>query len=355
MHLPMADPNSLSLQALIGVNPLVRIFDFILGVIFGTYFSQNKDKLQNSVSPLNATFCELASLAFVLLMVLNTSFIAENLKHFWLAGEAGSYWLRESGLVVLPFALLIFSLSLQKGILSKILSAPPLVLLGEISFALYLCHFPLIKFIYSYYPEQRSLISFVLFLAILFSISFLSFSLLESPARNYFAHLADSKKLEQVSASRLKKHIIPVSVASVILFVSCLIFTSRVALDLPIEQVRLLSQSPEERARITEIRDGLKLLEQNLKDSYDGDKSVSLIWESTINQMLDYSVLVQLSDKSGHLIHQQQLPVACHTPSRIKDQVWRQDIYLPRRACEEAHLITVTVEGTNTPIVIQKR
>lgn len=358
MHLPMADPNSLSLQALVGVNPLVRIFDFILGVIFGTYFAQNKDQLQNSVSRLNATICELISLALILLMVCNTSSIAENLKHFWLTGEAGSYWLREAGLVVLPFALLIFSLALQKGFLSKILSAPPLVLLGEISFALYLCHFPLIKYSYSYFPEQRSLISFVLFLAILFSISYLSFRLLESPARNYFARLADSKAAEPFSASRLKKHIIPVSIASALLMFSFTLYFSgdeHIEKYPVTEQLRLLSRTSEERAKTSEIRDGLKLIEQNLRGSYDGDKVILLTWESTKDQTIDYSVLIQLSDGTGHLIHQQQLPVACHTPSRIKDKVWRQDIYLPRRACEEAHLITVTVEGSNTPIVIQKR
>lgn len=89
--------------------------------------------------------------------------------------------------ITLPFA--IYALCRSKSWLSRFFCAAPFLLLGEISYSLYLLHgnlFPIfrVKFLGDFTAQTpEMLIKSACFLAILFPVSWLMYRYLEMPAR----------------------------------------------------------------------------------------------------------------------------------------------------------------------------
>jgi peptidoglycan/LPS O-acetylase OafA/YrhL len=86
----------------------------------------------------------------------------------------------------LPFLFLILSLAHSKSIITRIMSLPFLVLLGESSYSLYILQKP-INTIYTKYISTHLALSpdgrFYVFIALLIVISIISFYLIEKPGK----------------------------------------------------------------------------------------------------------------------------------------------------------------------------
>jgi peptidoglycan/LPS O-acetylase OafA/YrhL len=111
-----------AMQWLIYVFPVPRLAEFSCGMMLGLVFARSKVTL----TARTATIVESAALAFVAFAVGVSD---------WLPPAYGF-----AACALPAWCLLIFVFAQQRGAVSRLLSAPPLVLLGEASFSLYLVH-----------------------------------------------------------------------------------------------------------------------------------------------------------------------------------------------------------------------
>jgi peptidoglycan/LPS O-acetylase OafA/YrhL len=162
-------------MALAVTNPLARILEFSVGVSAYECFTQSKWRSHSG------TFLELAALALASLSVASapiiSSFVSARL------GMHLSWWLRSSA-SFLPFAILIGIFSWQEGKVSRIVGWKPVVYLGEISFALYLVHQPLISYLSGLPPWFKQLplpIQVLVFAIIVIGLSSALHHLVEKP------------------------------------------------------------------------------------------------------------------------------------------------------------------------------
>lgn len=156
------------------INPFMRIFDFILGILVFNLYENIKNK--RYISSVNFTYLEIFSLAILLLFLLFSPHIPQGYRF------SCYYWL--------PISLLILTFSFQKGVISSLLSHKKLIFLGEISFGFYMIHLLVIRYLYLIFdPYLKNnyiagiMIIIALSLTLLFSV--LSFKFYETPANKY--------------------------------------------------------------------------------------------------------------------------------------------------------------------------
>lgn len=155
------------------VNPIFRLYDFIMGILLYRFYEYIKSKQIKS-----GTRFELISIAsfFILFLFHNQApaFIINSLYY------------------MIPICLIILSISLERGKISYYLRNKIFINLGEISFAFYMFHQLVIRYylkltlhplLYNYFFDS------ILILLISITISYLSFSLFENKAN----HLLKSK------------------------------------------------------------------------------------------------------------------------------------------------------------------
>ena len=129
-----------SLMGLLYINPWVRIFEFYIGVLTCKIYMKTCNT--NAVAKLPNSFFSFAELMTVM-FDLFTMWLSPRFTDFvGLGNQVGvvlSYYLSKSG-SVFSFAFVILIFAYGKGLLHKFLSQKLFILLGEISFALYLVH-----------------------------------------------------------------------------------------------------------------------------------------------------------------------------------------------------------------------
>ncbi|WP_316396924.1 acyltransferase [Bradyrhizobium sp. 33ap4] len=163
---------------LIYANPLVRIFEFVMGVLAARLFLDRRVRFEGTLAEVSALATVVAFLVLCPAIAAMPSFIAST-------GSAFAFWFLNCGGVVF-FALLIYSLAGNAGAISRTLSARWLVFLGEISFSIYMTHQILNRAWDVYFGFLRPLptaVEFAVFWLILLTISSAMFLLVENRAR----------------------------------------------------------------------------------------------------------------------------------------------------------------------------
>jgi peptidoglycan/LPS O-acetylase OafA/YrhL len=150
-------------------NPLVRLPEFVLGVIAGRWFL-----LEGGGSRRWYAGLEAGAVAALLALLLGSVWIPYPLLH--------------NGLLAPVFAALVYALARGAGPVSRLLSTRVLVRLGAASFALYVLHVPLLAWLSRAYrvtetPPPPQPWSFAIFAALSIGVSLLVFALVEEPGR----------------------------------------------------------------------------------------------------------------------------------------------------------------------------
>jgi peptidoglycan/LPS O-acetylase OafA/YrhL len=187
-RLPAINMISPSLQTMLYVNPAARLVEFAVGVAAAFLFRDHVTKWK--LNKLSCTAAEVSVLALTATLMWHTKAIAGALGSIRLIGSAGGFWLGQTGVVILPFVLMVLVFARNGGLLSSFLSLPLFVLLGEISYAIYLFHHPLLSFHSVYLAQHRSLLDWTIFVGILLASSFLLYLVVETPFRKLGANLA---------------------------------------------------------------------------------------------------------------------------------------------------------------------
>jgi len=178
--------------ALLYISPLSRLFEFVCGIVACTYYKSEKEKTAK-LTLAGATLLELSAL---FLTIVTLWLIPVLLASPWVQAVfqvAGLEWLLGSG-GFLSFTLLILVFSWQRGLVSKLLSHPLLVLLGEISFSLYLVHSIVLKYyryhLASFISLPQNLLAAAYWLISLI-LAYLLYSAVEMPCRAFLVRLPD--------------------------------------------------------------------------------------------------------------------------------------------------------------------
>ncbi len=153
-----------NLQMAIEFTPLLRLPEFLAGVLLGRAYVQGAfNAIHGSVVAL------LSSLAIVGLLAATPS-----IPHPLVA----------NGLLMPLFAMLIVSLARGQGIVAALLSRPFMVLLGEASYGVYILQIP-VAYVLRLPPPIHSLAALCVYLVALVTASLLSWHFVETPARKF--------------------------------------------------------------------------------------------------------------------------------------------------------------------------
>jgi peptidoglycan/LPS O-acetylase OafA/YrhL len=143
--------------------PLLRIPEFLLGIVIGLKLLRSEAAGQNADSPWKAYIA-----VFGALLILSLPL---------------GVWV---SLVTIPFAVLVYELAIGDSALAKFLSTRFMVLLGSASYAVYLLQFPVrswVRVIFSYFPRALAQLGAPLTPLILVLFSVVVFKLWEEPSR----------------------------------------------------------------------------------------------------------------------------------------------------------------------------
>lgn len=173
---------SLTKTGLLYISPATRIFEFVFGICIANVWSNYKNK--GNWGRLRASLYEAMSIIAVAASMFFTPLIGDFVQ-LRFGEQAASYWLSFSG-SMFSFGLLIYVISMQRGWISVFLSHPLFVLLGEISFSIYLLHQIFLRYYVANIispPYLPKLAELAIFWSILLLASYLTWSIIETPFR----------------------------------------------------------------------------------------------------------------------------------------------------------------------------
>ncbi len=166
--------------------PIFHLPQFLMGAVTGILFLRAGETSQPASWPLRG----LGLAAFALILI---SIATVNLD----------YALVNNGLFAPLFAIIIYTLARDRGLMARVFSFRPLVVLGEASYAMYILQYPLAGW-YSrlrggtWMTTRLSVGVLTLYVVLLIGLSLSSFYLLETPMRRRI--LAFSRKIENDQA-----------------------------------------------------------------------------------------------------------------------------------------------------------
>jgi len=181
----------LTVIGLVYVSPLVRILEFFFGMAVASLCLRWRElTIVTSSNPLVWTILELFALSVTFL----SGWYGPQLARSLFDGQSQyvlAYYAEHSG-SFLAFGLLIGVLSFERGMVSRLLSIGWLVLLGEISYSIYLVHHILIRWYLAnrgtFAPVPKTMLYIAYWLAVL-SLSFIIWRMVEKPCQRWIRSL----------------------------------------------------------------------------------------------------------------------------------------------------------------------
>lgn len=166
------------------VNPITRFPDFIVGMLLFRLYDHLKNK---NITFRQGSLIEIGSIVVFMIFYLYAAEIPKVYRY------SCYYWL--------PVALILLSFSLQKGIVSRLLSNRVLVIGGEISYSFYLIHIFILTSYVEWLKESNFQIAWYISVPILFCITIL-LSLLSY----YYFEKPMAKRVKTLLIPQKKKH-----------------------------------------------------------------------------------------------------------------------------------------------------
>jgi peptidoglycan/LPS O-acetylase OafA/YrhL len=189
-----AAPLELCHEYLPYVNPLCRIFEFILGMSIADLWLRWRQTIF-SAGPVGITLIEVLALLLVIANIIMIPHLVQALPADQKPSALATWLLYSDGAPL--FGVLIFVLALQKGAVSKLLAKPLFVWLGEISYSIYLVHMTFLRYaldpdVQQSYANLNNWLAFSLYLILVLLTAHLNFAFIETPFRKLFRRLSVS-------------------------------------------------------------------------------------------------------------------------------------------------------------------
>ena len=172
------------------INPLSRTFEFLVGMTICLFWKKNI--VTRRLGFYTGTIIEITVLSLCVLSIYYTQLLIQQMPN--MIGPIWKAWLYHT-LSVPVIILLIFFMALQKGLISKILNLRFFVVLGEMSYSIFLTHY-IIIYLYTMHiesklPAQR-MEDYAFYWIVLLISSCLLWKCVEEPSRQLILRLFDS-------------------------------------------------------------------------------------------------------------------------------------------------------------------
>jgi len=176
--------DGLTRTALLGVHPVARLFEFIFGMLLASH-----RRKQIGCKPWGENRASIYEATVTVIAVASVHYVVLFADHIETVLDSPSLteWLYSSG-SMFAFGLLIYVFSMGRGRITSWLAHPLLVLLGEISFSLYLLHQIFLRYYQiniARFPDTSPAISLAIFWIIALISSYLMWVFIEMPSRRY--------------------------------------------------------------------------------------------------------------------------------------------------------------------------
>ena len=171
-------------------HPLPRLFEFVLGMSTFELWRRFGSKLRTGL--VAGTFWECVAVASVICTLWGAPILAAHVaKSRFFCSDLISYWL-VGGSACFGSAILIFFLALEQGVVARLFSYSFAVLLGELSYAIYLVHYPVLIYCSGRRNQFAAIPDWVIFCLIgilTLAIAYLVWALVERPCRHLLTKL----------------------------------------------------------------------------------------------------------------------------------------------------------------------
>lgn len=154
--------------------PLLHLNQFLIGNFCGLFFLKKKFRYKY-----NGLIVVLLSIGLIAVL---SAFKNININ---------------DGILAFYFAVIIYFMASDNGVISKFLSKKPFVLLGEVSYAIYILQFPIYVLVYKIFEVMQieSIeFKFYIYCVLLILTSFLTYYFIEIPSRNFINNIRIKKK-----------------------------------------------------------------------------------------------------------------------------------------------------------------
>jgi peptidoglycan/LPS O-acetylase OafA/YrhL len=213
-----ASPWSVSQTGIVYIHPLARVFEFTVGMATSLLYRSTVDKVLGFAqggatgAPWNShylvmTLVEAGTIGLVLVNMYYASSMAWWLGSLRWPGNPGMEWAVHGPACSIAFALMIYVMAMGAGGVSRLLGSRAGVLLGEISYSVYLIHWIMITFytwnVRSFGAYPGSMV-YAFFWAILLLMAWLVWAGVERPLRRRIAGVWPEKEREGKARIREK-------------------------------------------------------------------------------------------------------------------------------------------------------
>lgn len=194
LPMPKTYADGLNYYGLMYLNPAARLLEFVAGMCAALAWVKLSARNFVPRVSMSGTILEIAAVAFVAAgpTIGNAIYGAIPL----LRSPPATLWFVNSGAIVIQATVLIAIMAAHRGWISRVLSFAPLLFLGEISYAIYLTHYTLLRWIVVHRPMLADLSEPLVlagYLLAVFGISALVFLCIERPARRAIRSLGRVK------------------------------------------------------------------------------------------------------------------------------------------------------------------
>ncbi len=167
-------------------HPFSRIIEFVVGMAVGRFFLNHLQQPPKIITKYPHLVEILAVAGLILGHIITTQLALAAAKHSdsWLLGQGLSTWLFQLGMLP-AFAGCILVFAYARGFISRLLSIPFLVLLGEISYSTYMLHQLVLAFAVKYAAVTHLglVLTLTIVTLITYLASYITWRLIEQPCR----------------------------------------------------------------------------------------------------------------------------------------------------------------------------
>lgn len=312
------------------ISPFARLLEFVLGMFTASMLLKLRDKVR--LTKASATSFEIIVLAATVWCLCGRAELWLLIKQF-IHPVSILTWLQR--VISAPlFALLIFIMAFQRGYVSKALSHPVAIWLGEISYSIYLFHLVILM---QFIAHQRDFacynrwLVFAAYFALVILVSHLNYRLIECPFRRLIKD-ATVNKDSSTGAGQVRNWRKRPRLSTVVAALLMLSLTGMLVFSVEASQARF-GLKPAQVDKPIVFGNNLALQQVEVGRTADEVK-MRIHWQNLSEGKLKYALQLQYFDKNFKLVAAHYLQKNQSWQSLSGQKTWTDTVYkeLPGQA-----------------------